>query len=47
MQAALSIFDDDNIETLSKRIQILEHKILPHSISYAGFLIRNNFKDSY
>ncbi|MBO6960647.1 MAG: phosphoribosylglycinamide formyltransferase [Prochlorococcus marinus CUG1438] len=47
MQAALPIFDDDNIDTLSKKIQILEHKILPHSISYAGFLIRNNFKDSY
>ena len=47
MQAALQIFDDDNIETLSKKIQILEHKILPHSISHAGYLIRNNFMDSY
>ena len=47
MQAALSIRDDDNIESLSKRIHILEHKILPHSISHAGFLIRSNFMDNY
>ena len=47
MQAALSIRDDDDIESLSKRIQILEHKILPHSISRAGFLIRSNFMENY
>ena len=47
MQAALSILNDDNFETLSKKIQILEHKILPHSISHAGFLIRSNFMESY
>jgi len=47
MQAALSICDDDDIESLSKRIQILEHKILPHSISLAGFLIRSNFMENY
>ena len=47
MQAALSILHDDNIETLSKKIQILEHKILPHSISHAGFLIRSKFMESY
>ena len=47
MQAALSISNDDNIETLSKKIQILEHKILPQSISHAGFLIRSNFMESY
>ncbi|WP_036924628.1 MULTISPECIES: phosphoribosylglycinamide formyltransferase [Prochlorococcus] len=47
MQAALSIQHDDNIETLSKKIQILEHKILPQSISHAGFLIRSNFMESY
>jgi len=47
MQAALSIRDDDDIESLSKRIHILEHKILPHSISHAGFLIRNNLMDNY
>ena len=47
MQAALSIRDDDDTESLSKRIHILEHKILPHSISHAGFLIRNNFMENY
>ena len=47
MQAALSIRNDDDIESLSKRIQMLEHKILPHSISKAGFLIRNNFMENY
>jgi len=47
MQAALSVLNDDNIETLSKKIQILEHKILPQSISHAGFLIRSNFMESY
>jgi len=46
MQAALSIRDDDDIESLSKRIHMLEHKILPHSISHAGFLIRSNFMDN-
>ena len=47
MQAALSIRDDDDIESLSQKIQILEHKILPHSISKAGFLIRSNFMENY
>ncbi len=47
IQAALSIRDDDDIESLSKRIHILEHKILPHSISHAGFLIRSNIKENY
>ncbi len=47
MQAALSIRDDDDIDSLSKRIHILEHKILPHSISHAGFLIRNNLMENY
>ena len=42
MQAALPISDEDNIETLSKKIQILEHIILPHSISHAGYLIRGD-----
>ena len=47
MQAALSIRDDDEIESLSKRIHMLEHKILPHSICHAGFLIRSNFMENY
>ena len=46
IQAALPILNEDNIETLTKKIQILEHMILPHSISYAGFLIRSNFMES-
>ena len=46
MQAALPILNNDNIETLSKKIQLLEHKILPHSISHAGFMIRSNFMES-
>ena len=47
MQAALSIRDDDDTESLSKRIHFLEHKILPHSVSYAGFLIRSQFMENY
>jgi len=47
MQAALSIRNDDDIESLTKRIQMLEHKILPHSISLAGYLIRSNFMENY
>ena len=47
MQAALSVFENDNLESLTKRIQILEHKILPLSISHAGYLIREKFKDNY
>ena len=47
MQAAIPVLKNDNFETLSKRIQMLEHKILPLSISHAGYLIRENFKDSY
>ena len=47
MQAALPVLSNDNIESLSKRIQILEHKILPLSISHAGYLIREKFKDNY
>ena len=42
MQAALPISNEDNVETLSKKIQILEHIILPHSISHAGYLIRGD-----
>jgi len=42
MQAALSIKEDDDFESLSKKIQALEHKILPQSISHAGYLIRND-----
>ena len=47
MQAALSVRHDDDIESLSRRIQMLEHKILPYSISQAGFLISSNFIENY
>ena len=44
MQAALSISDQDNINSITKKIHLLEHKILPLSISQAGYIIRNSFK---
>ena len=47
MQAALPVLKNDNLQSLKKRIQILEHKILPLSISHAGYLIREKFKDNY
>ena len=47
MQAALPVLKNDNFESLTKRIQILEHKILPLSISHAGYLIREKVKDNY
>ncbi len=47
IQAALQVLKNDNIETLSKRIQILEHKIFPLAISHAGYFIREKSMDSY
>ena len=44
MQAALSISKDDNLETITKKIHLLEHKILPPSISEAGYINRNGVK---
>ena len=44
MQAALSISNDDNLETITTKIHFLEHKILPLSISQAGYMLRNGFK---
>jgi len=44
MQAALSISKKDNIEAITKKIHLLEHKILPLSISHVGYLIRNSIK---
>ena len=46
MQAALSISDQDNIDSLTKKLHLLEHKILPISISEVGYRARNNFKDN-
>ena len=47
MQAALSISEEDDYETISKKIHLLEHKILPLSISHAGFMLRDSFKGNY
>ena len=44
MQAALSISKEDNIDTITKKIHYLEHKILPLSISQAGHILRNSSK---
>ena len=44
MQAALSISDQDNIDSITKKIHFLEHEILPLSISQAGYILRNGFK---
>ena len=46
MQAALSISDQDNIDSITKKIHLLEHKILPLSISQAGYMLRSGFKDN-
>ena len=44
IQAALSISDQDNIDSITKKIHLLEHEILPLSISEAGYMLRNGFK---
>ncbi len=44
MQAALSISNQDNINSITKKIHLLEHKLLPLSISQAGYMLRNGFK---
>ena len=44
MQAALSISDQDNLDSITMKIHLLEHKILPLSISQAGYMLRNGFK---
>ena len=46
MQAAVSISDQDNIDSITKKIHLLEHKILPLSISQAGYMLRNCIKDN-
>ena len=46
MQAALSISKNDNLETITEKIHFLEHKILPLSISQAGYILRDGFKGS-
>ena len=44
MQAAFSISDQDNIDSITKKIHFLEHEILPLSISHAGYKLRKGFK---
>ena len=44
MQAALSISKEDNLETITRKIHFLEHKILPLSVSKAGYMLRSGFK---
>ena len=44
MQAALSISNEDNIDSITSKLHFLEHKILPLSISQAGYIIRSSFK---
>ena len=39
-QAAIKITKDDNLETLTKKIQEQEHKILPYAISILGSYLR-------
>ena len=44
MQAAVSISDQDNIDSITKKIHLLEHEILPLSISQAGYKLIKGFK---
>ena len=46
IQAAVPIKDNDNKETLRKRIQDMEHIILPLAIAKVGKRIRSRFKDN-
>ena len=41
IQAAISINKDDNLSSLTNKIHVIEHKILPFAISEAGFKLRN------
>ena len=44
IQAALSIKNNDNLSSLTKKIHDIEHKILPFAISQAGLTIRNKLR---
>ena len=46
IQAAVPIKEQDSKETLKKRIQTMEHKILPLAIAKVAKNIRTNFKDN-
>ena len=45
IQAAVPLKEDDSIETLKKRIQDMEHIILPLAIAKVAIEIRTSFKD--
>ena len=45
IQAAVPIKEQDSKETLKKRIQTMEHKILPLAIAKVAKNIRTNIKD--
>ncbi len=45
IQGAVKIESKDNLESLTKKIHSLEHKILPQAISKAGQRIRESFMD--
>ena len=44
IQAALSIKADDNLSSLTNRIQDIEHKVLPFAVSEAGLAVRNKLR---
>ena len=44
IQAALSINTDDNLSSLTKKIHVIEHKILPYGVSEAGLKVRNKLR---
>ena len=44
IQGALAISDQDDIDSITAKIHLLEHEILPLSISEAGYMLRNCFK---
>jgi len=44
IQAAIPINSNENLESLTKKIHEIEHKILPYAISEAGLRVRNKLR---
>ena len=44
IQAALSINSKDNLSSLTQKIHIIEHKVLPYAVSEAGLTVRKNLR---
>ena len=44
LQAALSIKIDDDLSSLTNKIHLIEHKILPLAVSEAGLIVRNKLR---